>query len=386
MLPEQQDSGAHPPAPPAAPQPQSEKLTVLFVSAMDGLGGPVKRLMTLLVHMTAVRRVLIKPRSDLLDARLRALGCVDEHISMEKSARRNSWGALALALRIFLRAASRRRPVHVIHANGIVEFALSWPTALILGKPVVTWVGNYESPAFVKRFSWIFRPVASRARWNAVSSTAADVIADCGLVPRELVRVVTNIVDPADVTPAGEAGYSSDSGRVKIGYLQVARWEKGFDLVPKIIEQLRDLQDQVEFLIYATRSDAPGWSELDDLPQEMVKLRPRTATVGEIYAECDIVFSPSRRESFNRVVAEAMTSGTAVVASDLEPVRAIVGEAGLLFPVDDVQVAAGCLRRLVKDPQLRADLGELGHTRSRAWLPAPVAAEFESQYRSLVRF
>ena len=386
MLPQQQNSGPHPRSAAAAPPPEPEKLTVLFVSAMDGLGGPVKRLMTLLVHMTAVRRVLIKPRSDLLDARLRALGCVDEHISMEKSARRNSRGALALAVRIFLRAASRRHPVHVIHANGIVEFALSWPAALILRKPIVTWVGNYESPAFVKRFSWLFRPVASRARWNAVSSTAADVIAECGLARRDFVQVVTNIVDPADVKPAGDRKSFSDPQRIKIGYLQVARWEKGFDLLPRVIEELVDIQDQVEFLIYATRSNAPGWSELDDLPPRMVKLRPRTATVGDIYAECDIVFSPSRRESFNRVVAEAMTSGTPVVASDLEPVRAIVGEAGLLFPVDDVQLAAGCLRRLVKDPQLRAHLGELGFSRSRAWLPAPVAAEFESQYRSFVRF
>lgn len=363
----------------------STELTVLFVAAMGGLGGPVKRLATLLANVSGVRRVVIKPRSELLDRRMLDLGSVDEHIAVRRSAQRSYVGSLMLMARIFARASSRKRPIDVIHANGIVEFALCWPAALLLGKPVVTWVGNYESPALVKRFHGVFGSVSRRTRWNAVSSTAADVIADCGLAQRNAVKVITNIVDAADVAPTGDGRTSRESKRLRIGYLQVAQSVKGFDLLPRVIKELSDIHHLVLFLIFAKRNGHPSWDELSLLPSEVVAVRPRTAKVGDIYAECDIVFSPSRAESFNRVAAEALATGTPLVASDLEPVREVVGEAGLLFPTEDVTAAANCIRRLVHEPDLRALLSKAGTVRSNMWLPAPVAEEFLAQYRSLAK-
>src|SRR5688572_6051961 len=98
----------------------STELTVLFVAAMGGLGGPVKRLATLLRNLKGFRRVLIKPRSLLLDRHIRELGSVEEHIQVHRSAQRSYMGSLVLTARIFMRASSRRHPVDVIHANGIV--------------------------------------------------------------------------------------------------------------------------------------------------------------------------------------------------------------------------------------------------------------------------
>jgi glycosyltransferase involved in cell wall biosynthesis len=350
------------------------------VAAMGGLGGPVKRLATLLTNVSNVRRILIKPRSDLLDQRLHELRSVDEHISMRRSAQRSHVGSLLLMLRILVRASSRKRPIDVIHANGIVEFALCWPAALLFGKPIVTWVGNYESPALVKRFHRAFASVSSRTLWNAVSSTAADVVADCGLAPRDVVKVVTNIVDPVDIAPTKEIPRSLDQKQLSIGYLQVAQSVKGFDLLPRVITELSDIHQLVRFLIFTKPNGHPSWEELLALPSDVVEIRPRTANVGDIYTECDIVFSPSRAESFNRVAAEALATGTPLVASNLEPVREVVGEAALLFPVEDVKAAADCLRRLVHDADLRLSLSRAGIARSHAWLPGPVAEEFMSQY------
>ena len=357
---------------------------VLFVAAMAGLGGPVKRLTTLLANIHGVQRVLIKPRSELLDGRLDELNAVDEYIALKRSVQRSYVGAVVLMITVFVRAASRRRPIDVIHANGIVEFALCWPAALLLRKPVLTWVGNYECPSLVRRFAPLFRTVARRTGWNAVSSTAADVIAECGLADRLRIEVVTNIVDPLDVAST-KVGGGGRARRVTVGYLQVARWVKGFDLLPGVIEELSDIHDRVQFLIIGKRDDGVSWNELAALPSEVVQVRPRTANVGDIYAACDIVFSPSRRESFNRVVAEALTTGTPVVASDLRAVREVVGDAGLLFPSGDVVAAAAAIRRLVSDPELRATLGKAGLVRSKAWLPAPVAERFLAQYRHFGR-
>src|SRR5688572_17610436 len=115
----------------------TRRITVLFVAAMGGLGGPVKRLASLMGNMPSVHRVLVKPYSKLLDGRMRELGWIDEHISVRRSAQRSYFGSLLLAWHVFARAASRKQPIDLIHANGIVEFALSWPAALLLRKPVV---------------------------------------------------------------------------------------------------------------------------------------------------------------------------------------------------------------------------------------------------------
>lgn len=359
------------------------QVTVLFVAAMGGLGGPVKRLATLLANLSGVHRVLIKPHSELLDRRITAVGSVDEHIRLARSAQRSYVGAFVLMVKIFARAASRSEPIDVIHANGIVEFALSWPAALLLRKPMVTWVGNYECPVFVKRFNWAFRTVAGRTRWNAVSTVAADVIVDCGLAARSDIAIVTNIIDPADVAFPPSLPDDPNPRRIRIGYIQVAKWTKGFDLLPRVIEELKDAQDRITFLIYGKPGDGLVWEELAALPTGVIQLRARTANVGEIYAECDVIFSPSRRESFNRVVAEALTTGTPVVASDLEAVRQVIGDAGILFPVGDASAAAAALRLLIDDSDLRNSLSRAGTIRSQAWLPGPVAELFLAQYRSL---
>ena len=103
------------------PETDSTELSVLFVAAMGGLGGPVKRLATLLADLPNVHRVLIKPQSELLDRRIEASGAVDDHIQLRRSAQRSYSASLVLMTKIFIRAASRKQPIDVIHANGIVE-------------------------------------------------------------------------------------------------------------------------------------------------------------------------------------------------------------------------------------------------------------------------
>ena len=61
-------------------------------------------------------------------------------------------------------------------------------------------------------------------------------------------------------------------------------------------------------------------------------------------------------ESFGIVLAEAMAAGTAVVASDLDAFRRVLGdgEAGRLVPVDDSDALAAALIEVLDDDALRA--------------------------------
>jgi glycosyltransferase involved in cell wall biosynthesis len=98
---------------------------------------------------------------------------------------------------------------------------------------------------------------------------------------------------------------------------------------------------------------------------------------------CDIILCPSAEESFSRIPAEAMLNGLAVVASDIEPHRALLAgsdPAGLLFSIDDLEMAADHIRRLAADSSLRMALGEAGQSRAAAFAPDQIVAKLVDLY------
>lgn len=90
------------------------------------------------------------------------------------------------------------------------------------------------------------------------------------------------------------------------------------------------------------------------------------------YVNCmDVLVLPSRttptwKEQFGMVLAEAMLSGVAVVGSDSGAIPEVIGDAGLIFPEGDTSALAGCLERLQADPALRVELAERGRQRALA--------------------
>ncbi|MDP2309147.1 MAG: glycosyltransferase [Pseudomonadota bacterium] len=88
--------------------------------------------------------------------------------------------------------------------------------------------------------------------------------------------------------------------------------------------------------------------------------------VPELLAGADILAVPSRWEGFGLAAAEGLAAGVAVVASDVDGLREVVGDAGLLVPPGEVAPLEGALRRLGADPVLRRALGERGRVRVAA--------------------
>lgn len=72
----------------------------------------------------------------------------------------------------------------------------------------------------------------------------------------------------------------------------------------------------------------------------------------QIFAEIDVLVSPSATESFGLAAREALSAGVPLVASDVGGVAEIVsvGENGYLFPSGDVQALAALLQKLVDHP------------------------------------
>jgi len=110
--------------------------------------------------------------------------------------------------------------------------------------------------------------------------------------------------------------------------------------------------------------DGPERSALEEFAQEMqlscVRFVGRL-NAGELestLAKADIVVVPSLGgEVFGLVVAENMSRGLPIVASDLGAFAEVLGDAGITFRTGDAQELAHQLARLLDDPESQLSLG-----------------------------
>lgn len=103
---------------------------------------------------------------------------------------------------------------------------------------------------------------------------------------------------------------------------------------------------------------------------------------------CTVYCSPSvRGESFGMVLLEAMASGCALVASDLDGHRNVAtdGVDALLAPVGDPAALAKALRRVLDDDGLRAELVAGGRRRAEELSMARLAQRYEAIYDRVLR-
>jgi glycosyltransferase involved in cell wall biosynthesis len=75
------------------------------------------------------------------------------------------------------------------------------------------------------------------------------------------------------------------------------------------------------------------------------------------YAEAAIAVVPSVYEGFGLPAGEAMACGVPVVSTDGGALPEVVGDAGVIVPVKDVDALVKAIDELLQDPEARADLG-----------------------------
>ncbi len=95
------------------------------------------------------------------------------------------------------------------------------------------------------------------------------------------------------------------------------------------------------------------------------------------YAAADVFCLPSLQEGFGIVFLEAMAAGLPVVALDLAATPEIVGDAGVLLPPSgNGESLADALVNLLKNKELREELGRCGIERAASYSWRAVADRF----------
>ena len=157
--------------------------------------------------------------------------------------------------------------------------------------------------------------------------------------------------------------------------------ERPFVLAVGTIEPRKGL-DTLAAAVTAARTRIPGltlaivgpsgWLEVTGLDAPGVR---RLGTVDEptldaLYRRALLCAVPSRYEGFGLPALEAMARGCPVIASNATSLPEVVGSAGVLAPVGNVEAWTDALISLANDPDRRAELGARGRERAAGftWL------------------
>lgn len=244
-------------------------------------------------------------------------------------------------------------------------------------------IRNYPWP-----FSWFERYNLQNVEYALVGSrTAAGVWREKGY--RGPLAVIPQFgVDPTLFSPPDTP---RDRERVHFAYAGRLVPEKGLDL---LLDALDGVPGDWRLTILG---EGPAQEALqarvDRMPwKERVTFRASIPSVAmpDFYRGIDVLVLPSRSspnwtEQFGRVLIEAMASGAAVVGSDSGEIPHVVGDAGVIFPEEDVGALRAALTRFLREPTLRDELGERGRERVlERFTQRHVARETVNVYREVL--
>lgn len=275
-----------------------------------------------------------------------------------------------------------RSRVDVMHCGDIrpVGYAVRW-THMRTGIPYMLYVngGDLLRERSKAARSWLKRESARYLFGNAAgivanstwcAALASDVMREIGITAPPPVAAIDLGTDPAQFRPPD---HTRGAGTSQI-ILTVARLvpHKGQDIAIRALSALSDEFPELQYVIVGTGEDE---ARLRDLAAELI-VTDRVSFAGRMddeelkdaYATSTLYVGLSRvdqeinAEGFGISFVEAAASGLPVVAGDSGGVRSAVrdGETGIVVPPTDAAAAASAIRLLLRDPALRARMGEAG--------------------------
>lgn len=221
----------------------------------------------------------------------------------------------------------------------------------------------------------------------AISHHVREALLHAGLDCPDNIEVVHNAIDVQDWDRRrGEGGTSlrEELGVPAsrpivglVGRLNQVKGQRDFLLAAELVARAHP--DAVFLLVGVTRPVSP-WAPLAGYFREVEALTRRPSLRGRVLvtgwrtdlprvmASLDILVQPSRRETFGRVLIEAMASQKPVVATRVGGMPEIVvhGETGLIVPSDDPSALAEAILGCLQDPARRRAMGDAGRRRVEA--------------------
>jgi glycosyltransferase involved in cell wall biosynthesis len=269
----------------------------------------------------------------------------------------------------------RFEPDDIFHATvNVLGFGLPCRTILTLHD--VIWL---EHPAwcqpnpFLLPFSeryfsiGIRHGIAAADRIITVSHAAADSILRVAPQVRSRLSVVPLAADPAFREPVSrDAAHVIGSEQPYFLVVGQNQASKGHSYALQAFAAARPKGQRLVF-VQRLRQGHGLHREAAELGiaehVSFVGAQPREELIALIQAATALL-QPSLAEGFGLPVLEAMACGCPVIASDIPPLREVLGGAGILAAPASASELTGALQRMAAEPSLRSELRQRGLERA----------------------
>ncbi|MFP3967209.1 glycosyltransferase family 4 protein [Actinomadura fulvescens] len=301
----------------------------------------------------------------------------------------------------FLSAARVRRWVNeggfdVLHVHEPAAPSLGILACWAADGPIVgTFHASYEKSRVVSVTAPILQSALEKITGRiAVSEAARTTLVehlggDAVLIPNGVATERYAMAEPLDGWPGRGDGDQSRAGGGTLGFLgRMDEPRKGLQVLLRAFEILGRERPGLRLLIAG-----PGDAD-DAIARISPELRDRVVMLGMVseedkiraYHSVDVFVAPNLGgESFGIVLAEAMSAGAPILASDIEAFDRVLlgGRAGALFPVGDHAALAAAAGDLLDDPARRKQLSAEARAAVRAYDWSAVARDVLRVYETV---
>lgn len=266
-----------------------------------------------------------------------------------------------------IRSLVKQTNADVIHAHGYKADIYTWLAMRRMNVALVstchTW---YDNDVAVRIYGaldrWVLRSfdlvvaVSEQVRLRLLKAGVRDTA----------IRMIRNGVDVRPFAAAAHArsARNGQNDGLRVGLVGRLAIEKGVDV---FIQAAAKVQKELPDIKFVVAGDGPDHDQLQQLidqlgVHESVSLLGRTENMIDFYGSLDLLVSASRQEGLPVALLEGMASAAPLIATPVGAVPELVhdGQTGLMVAPGDPDALAGAIVRMLRNPELRLQLGTAG--------------------------
>ncbi|HVV59894.1 MAG TPA: glycosyltransferase family 4 protein [Gaiellaceae bacterium] len=353
----------------------AERPTIALVSDAAGYGGAQVYLGQLATHLGARWRFVVLVGDEVAVETVRRLEAAGAEVRRVPGVRRIPRPRAVLALARALRDVD---PV-LVHVGLTDQGDGLGPllAARLARRPTIATL-HLVIPERARRREWVstFALRLPRIVIGVSESVAAYVRSRGGHA-----TVVLNGIDPPELFADARARLGLPEGALVVGGIGRIDEQKGWDVLCDAMAAVRAARPEAVAIVLG---DGPGLAELQERGGDAVRFAGYRERASSFLPAFDVLAVPSRYEAFGRVAAEAMLGGVPVVASAVDGLPEVVGDAGVLVPPEQPGALAEAILDLLADPAARAEVAARGQARAAERFAADrMVSEVEAVYREV---
>jgi len=334
-------------------------MKILFVTPQMTTGGAEKVIYDLTVGlMGRGHSVGVASSGGHLANELEGLGATIHHVPTLRGKGPDRVLRSAMTLSGILRSGGYQ----VVNSHAYMTAIETWLAGLVSGvRPPKVFTLHLQET------QWMY-PLMGRTagflarRTVTVCRSTLDRLAGSGL-SRHQMRLIYNGVDVESFTMSRK-GQAGDS--LKVGVVARLVERKGHRFLLQAMARLSTDETCPTFTLEIV-GDGPVRADLENLTRELglsdsVTFLGDTKDVPSVLADLDIFVLPSTYEAFPVSLVEAMCSGVAIVATNVDGVPELVedGVTGVLVPPANVDELAGAMKELLVNSDKRVSMAKAG--------------------------